>query len=63
MWEGDGPAMNTARRGVAGTVQEGGYDLLQLLAAAHLLRIKELAELAAQARPLSHTAPLRRGSG
>ena len=42
-----------------GTVQEGGYDLLQLLAAAHLLRIKELAELAAQARPSSHTAPLR----
>ena len=33
----------------AGMVLEGGYDMFQLLAAAHLLGIKELAELAAQA--------------
>lgn len=33
-------------------VLEGGYDLFQLLAAAHLLGIKELAELAAQVQPV-----------
>ncbi len=34
------------------TILDGGYDVLQLLAAAHLLRHDELAELAAQVAAL-----------